>query len=515
MWMMLVLPGPLLAQATREGGYVVMQGGQEIVRERYRFDGRRLESTLVVPAQSIVLEGATEYDGSLTPVRYHAALHALGDTVIRQTLTATFGPDSVRWEISGAGAPSGATAITPPFQVFRNLSFAHLAIAILDASTAPGGRKTFSAWVPDGAAVIPLAIAVMGDTGTLTLSGIPMRFEMERGWPTRVEVPAQGVTVEWRAEVDPGMPPADTAGPRPPETVRESAFAFASGEVGLDGTLTVPAEGVGPWPVGLIVAGSGPTDRNGNSGMGLKTNTYAQLAWRLAERGIATVRYDKRGLGASRASFDPSQVTFDDFAGDVAAGVRALRADSRFGPVLVIGHSEGAGLAIRAAEMGAPVSGLALVAGMGRDFTTVLRGQLAEQLDDSTMAAFDRAWAQYLAGEEVGQVPDAVRVLFAPVNRRFVQTAVAFDAARALAKLKLPVLILQGETDFQVSVADARLLHAAKPDAELVILPAVNHTLKAAPVRDRVAQAGTYLDPSVPVAPEVVAAIARWVETMR
>ena len=242
---------------------------------------------------------------------------------------------------------------------------------------------------------------------------------------------------------------------------------------------------------------------------------YAELGWGLAERGIATVRYDKRGLGRSRGSFDLSKVTFDDFAGDVAAGVRALAADGRFGQVYVIGHSEGAALGIRAAQMGAPMDGLVLVSGMGRDFTTVLRQQLAEQLDSATLAAFDSAWPRYLRGEDVGDVPKVLQSFFAPVNRRFVQTSQAFRPADAIASISVPTLIVQGATDVQVSVEDARLLAAAKPDAKLVILPEVNHVLKRAPQRDRVAQGPTYLDPSLPIAPEVVATIADWIHAAR
>lgn len=510
-----VVPGVVHAQAASRCGYVVRRGEQDLVRETYTFDGRVLQSTMLVPARGIEITGRTEYDASLVPTRYRSSVRRAGDTTALQSIDVTFGPDSLHWEITGQGARTGALPIAAPYTLFRNLAFSHLAVAVLRAYRTSGGTATYATWVPDGNVVIPMTIDVAGDTGTLVMQGVQMHLTTSDRWIRSVEIPAQGVTVEWRDQVDLGIVPADTAGPKPPASVQESPYAFRSSDLELDGTLTVPARGAGPWPVGLIVAGSGPTDRNGNSAAGIETNMYAELAWGLADHGIATVRYDKRGLGRSRGSFDLSKVTFDDFAGDVAAGVRALVADGRFGQVYVIGHSEGAALGIRAVQMGAPVGGLVLVSGMGRDFTTVLRQQLGEQLDSATLAAFDQAWPRYLHGEEVGDVPAVLRSFFAPVNRRFVQTSQAFRPADALASVSVPTLIVQGATDVQVSVEDARLLAAAKPDAKLVILPEVNHVLKRAPKRDRVAQGPTYLDPSLPIAPEVVTTIADWIRAKR
>lgn len=300
--------------------------------------------------------------------------------------------------------------------------------------------------------------------------------------------------------------PADTVAP---STVGESAFPITSGALTLDGTLTLPAGATQPVPAAVIIAGSGPTDRDGNAGQQLRTNMYAQLAWRLGERGIATLRYNKRGLPGTTGTFTMATTTFDDFAADAAAAARALAGHSAVSHVVLVGHSEGAGLALRASDQGAPAAGVALIAGLGRPFVTVLREQLSRQLDSANLARFDTAMARYL-GDGPVEPPPGLGMLFLPVNRRFVQTTAAFDATATVARIPVPVLIVQGAADLQVRVADAEALHAARPDARLAILPGVNHVMKHAegPLG---AQLASYRDPTMPVAPELIEAVAAWI----
>lgn len=304
---------------------------------------------------------------------------------------------------------------------------------------------------------------------------------------------------------------ADTVAPA---SITESTYTFKSGAITLEGTLARPRAG-GRIPVALIVAGSGPTDRNGNSGW-LRPNAYAQLAWRLAERGIASLRYDKRVLPSARGSFDPALITFDDFAADLAAGARALAADSRFSQVVVIGHSEGGALAIRALKNGLDVvDGIALVSTAGRTMTAILHEQVGRQVDAATLARFDSAMTRYLAGEDPGEVPPPLLPLFLPVNRRYTQTVAQFDPVAELRATELPVLILQGATDIQVTVADARALERARNDALVVVIPATNHVLKAVTDTTLGGQLPAYRDPTIPVVPRVVDELVSWISILR
>jgi pimeloyl-ACP methyl ester carboxylesterase len=294
--------------------------------------------------------------------------------------------------------------------------------------------------------------------------------------------------------------------------VVEEPFAWQDGPQRLEGTLALPLHPAGRVPVALIIAGSGPTDRDGNSPLGVHSDVYRKLAWALAQRGIASVRYDKRGIGRSSFSGDPAAVSFGDFVDDAVAGARALSADRRLTKVVLVGHSEGALLAERAANLGAPVAGVVTMAGMGRPLATVLREQLARQLDSAQLAAYDRTVAAYLADGPMPVVDSSLRALLNPSVRRFLRTESVLDPAAEAHRLPVPLLVLQGATDIQVSVADAEALRAARPDAEVHVLVQTSHMFARAASRDPVAQAPGYTDPSAALVPELVPLIAGFVE---
>jgi pimeloyl-ACP methyl ester carboxylesterase len=310
-------------------------------------------------------------------------------------------------------------------------------------------------------------------------------------------------------------PPIDTV---PPRSVIELPFSFQSGALTLPGTLTMPANYSSRLPVALIVAGSGPTDRNGNSAGPLRaqnnSNLYAILAWQLADAGIASVRYDKRALGENLQKINLAETSIDDFIADVIAGARKLAADRRFSKVVLIGHSEGAELVLQAANRGAPAAGIVMLSGAGRPIMTVLREQLSKQLPPEELVKWDSASARYLRGEDAGDVHPGLKPLLLPVNRRFMQTWVKYDPPAEIARVNVPVLIVQGGHDLQISEADAHALQAAQPAAKLVVVPAANHVFRAA-TDDRMAQARLYTDPTIPIVPELTPAIADWIKRLK
>ena len=297
----------------------------------------------------------------------------------------------------------------------------------------------------------------------------------------------------------------------PPAAAVESLYTIRSAGLELAGTLTIPRGVTKPVPVVVIIAGSGPTDRNGNSVMGIRPNSYAQLAWRLAERGIASLRYDKRGLPGTRGTFDMTKMTLADFAADARAAAESLSRDRRFARVLFLGHSEGASLALIAAGQGAPVVGVIHVSGLGRRTGEVLREQLSKQFDSATVARYDTAMKHYLLGEQPADVPPQLVMLFVPLNRTFMSSMMAFDPPAAIRAVRQPVLIVQGATDLQARVVDAERLHAARPDARLVVIPLANHVLKQVSDTTLPGQMPSYQNPALPIMPEVVKAIADWI----
>ncbi|PYO89202.1 MAG: alpha/beta hydrolase [Gemmatimonadetes bacterium] len=297
----------------------------------------------------------------------------------------------------------------------------------------------------------------------------------------------------------------------PPAVAVESPYTIHSGALELGGTLTLPRGATGRLPVVVIIAGSGPTDRNGNSMMGIRPNSYAQLAWRLAERGIASLRYDKRVLPATKGTVDITRLTLEDFAADARAAAESLARDARFSRVVLLGHSEGSALALIAARQGPPVAGVISVSGLGRPLGVVMREQLARQFDSATLVRYDTAMAQYLRGETPKDVPPLLGVLFVPVNQNFMKSLAAFDPPAAIHAVAQPVLIIQGGRDLQVTVADAtRLIEAARTGSKLVIVPLANHVLKEATDTTLPGQIRAYQDPTVPIMPDVANAIADW-----
>ncbi|HWK36860.1 alpha/beta hydrolase [Sphingomonas sp.] len=284
----------------------------------------------------------------------------------------------------------------------------------------------------------------------------------------------------------------------------------------LAGTLIDAGKGA---PVVLVIPGSGPTDRDGNNPLGVTAATYRLLADALAERGVSSVRIDKRGLFGSKAAVaDPNAVTVADYAGDAHAWVDAIRARTGADCVWLLGHSEGGLVALQAAQDPRGLCGVILVATAGRRLGAVMREQLNANPANApilppTLAAID----SFEAGRRVdpATLPAPVRPMFSAAVQGYLIDMFAHDPAKLTAAITLPVLIVQGERDIQVAVADARALKAAAPKATLTLVPAVNHVLKAVESDDRAANIATYRDPSLPVAPGVVDAVAGFVTAKR
>jgi pimeloyl-ACP methyl ester carboxylesterase len=269
----------------------------------------------------------------------------------------------------------------------------------------------------------------------------------------------------------------------------------------------------------LIVPGSGPTDRDGNNPLGVAASPYRLIAEGLAERGISSVRVDKRGMfGSAGAIADPNAVTLADYAADVHAWIATIRERTGTACVFVLGHSEGAVVALEAAGEPDGICGLLLVSGPGRRLSDVMRAQFeSNPANAPILPQVLGAIATLEAGGTVdaSTLHPALAGLFAPAVQPFLRDLFSRDPATMIAGLDLPVLILQGETDIQTSAEDARRLSAANPKAQLRLLPGVNHLLKAAPADDLAAHLATYADRDLPLAPGVVDALAAFVDHNR
>ena len=299
-----------------------------------------------------------------------------------------------------------------------------------------------------------------------------------------------------------------------------AAAALVSSNVNIPGpqgplaaTLTDPAKNA---PVLLLIPGSGPTDREGDNPAGVSGGIYRQLSEQLAARGIATLRIDKRGMfGSKRAIADANAVTIADYVADVRGWTTFLQARGK--PcVWLAGHSEGGIVALAAAQQPTGICGLILLAAPGRPLGSVLRTQLKPKLPPAMFASADAAIARLERRQRVdaASVPAPLAPLFNPAVQPYLMDLMAHDPAALAAKSRLPMLIVQGETDIQVGTEDARLLAAARPGAKLVLVPGINHLWRKAPA-DEATNAATYRDSTIPVDPRVAAAVAAFVTIKR
>jgi uncharacterized protein len=282
----------------------------------------------------------------------------------------------------------------------------------------------------------------------------------------------------------------------------------------LSGTLELP-NGNGPFPVALIIAGSGPTDRDGNNPNGLKTNAYKLLAEGLAKNGVASLRYDKRGIGkSSSAATREEDLRFETYVNDAVAWLEKLGQDSRFSKRFVIGHSEGSLIGILAAQQvyaqNKPIAGFVSIAGAGRAIDEILIEQLKPQLSADQLEESRRILGELKAGRSVANPAEKLpaqlaAALFRPSVQPYLISWFRYDPALEIAKLKIPSLVVQGSTDIQVNLQDAERLAAASKQKPLLI-EGMNHVFKTATL-EGASQNAAYTNPDLPLAAKLLETI--------
>jgi pimeloyl-ACP methyl ester carboxylesterase len=227
----------------------------------------------------------------------------------------------------------------------------------------------------------------------------------------------------------------------------------------------------------IIIAGSGPTDRHGNS-LSIKGYYLKMLADGLNKNGVSTFRYDKRGVSKSLGNLkSTAEIRFSDYINDAKSIINHFKNIKRFTKIVVIGHSEGALIGMIASKSIA--DNFISIAGAGEDYLTVIKRQL------STRAPYIKAMSDPIINELkknklVDSVPPLLNNLFAPNLQTFLIDASSHDPVVEISKLKIPVLIIQGTNDVQITVNDAEILHAAASESRLEIIEGMNHVLRQA-----------------------------------
>jgi dipeptidyl aminopeptidase/acylaminoacyl peptidase len=295
--------------------------------------------------------------------------------------------------------------------------------------------------------------------------------------------------------------------------VTPGSVTIKSADATLKGTLTVPDD-AGKVPVVLIIAGSGPTDRNGNTvQMGIKPNTYLLLANAFKQNNIATLRYDKRLVGQSTATRTQAQTTFEDMINDAVSCIKFLKADGRFSKIIIAGHSEGSLIGMIACQR-EKVDGFISLAGAGFPLDQVLERQIkvsAPGLYDKVVPIVD----SIKAGQRVKQKLDpGFETIFGASLQTYMHSLFQYKPQQEIAKLTVPVLIVQGTTDIQVSLADAFNLKEVKANARFQIVNGMSHILKQGPA-DRQQNAATYSKPDLPLHPELVPVLVSFIKSIK
>ncbi|MEG0385982.1 MAG: alpha/beta hydrolase [Solibacillus sp.] len=263
-----------------------------------------------------------------------------------------------------------------------------------------------------------------------------------------------------------------------------------------------------PKALTIIVAGSGPTNKDGNS-IGMTNNSYKMLANGLAESGIASIRYDKRGIGDNlQLVKDPTVLTIDDFAKDVASIVQYAKNDDRFSEIHIIGHSEGALLASIAAQQ-QQVDSIILLAGAGRTIDEVILEQLSSQLPTSLLEESKSIFSTLKSGQRVDSFSNELQSLFAISAQPYLISWLKYNPMIELENANTKKYVLQGTTDLQVSIADAENL--GKVADEVIIIEEMNHFLKKASL-DRAENFATYTNAELTLHPDVLPAIVNLID---
>jgi len=278
------------------------------------------------------------------------------------------------------------------------------------------------------------------------------------------------------------------------QTTDDVTINFSDGQ--LSGVLTT-ADTSQKTPIVYIIAGSGPNDRDGNQG-DMKSNAHLMLSDALVDHGISTLRVDKRMSGESIFEMKSEEdISFDTFVSDANAWIDLIVERDLYSDIIILGHSQGSLVAMLAAKKNDKVSAIISLAGPSEKILVKLREQIYGQTP-IFKTGLEPIFVELEKGNRVDSIPPIFNSIFRPSLQPFLISWNKYSPTEEISKLNIPIAIVQGSTDIQVTLDDAKGLHAAQATAELMIIEGMNHVLKEAP-EDRRANIKTYSDPELPL----------------
>ena len=242
----------------------------------------------------------------------------------------------------------------------------------------------------------------------------------------------------------------------------------------LPGTLT-HKKSIKKQSLIIWVHGSGNVDRNGNqSGVNVQANYIKQFRDSVNKYDIAFFSYDKRTVNPKNLKF-LKNISFNDLVLDVQKVIFRFKDDPRFPEIILVGHSQGSLVAMLA--INEFVNKFISIAGLSESVDKTIIKQVSAQNEE-----FGKITEQHI-GElkstgTINEVNPMLAALFAKKNHKFLLDYFKYNPQDKIKELKIPILILNGDKDIQVSVEDAKKLNKANPVSRLVLIRNMNHVLK-------------------------------------
>ncbi len=291
-------------------------------------------------------------------------------------------------------------------------------------------------------------------------------------------------------------------------TTEEKILETKTGK--LAGTMYLPNVAKKSLSLIIIQAGSGATDRNGNSLPFVKSNSYKLIAEAMAAKNIATLLVDKRGIADSKDAMKAEKdLRFDDYVTDLTDWVRFVKKDKRIKNIYLAGHSEGSLVAMLSAQK-EKVTGYISIAGAGESIDKIIVWQYKQQAPKIALV-IDSLFNRLKNNLPIDTVPKMLMSIFRPSVQPYIASWMKYDPAVEIKKLKIPILIIQGTTDIQVTVQQSENLKNAIPKAKYVLIPEMNHVLKEAP-EDRQKNMETYGNENLPLHTELVNSLDNFIK---
>jgi alpha/beta superfamily hydrolase len=279
------------------------------------------------------------------------------------------------------------------------------------------------------------------------------------------------------------------------------------GDLKLHTVLTSPTDDRG-CPLAIIIAGSGPTDLNGNQ-PNMCNNSLKYLAEALVENNIATLRFDKRGVGKSKSiGLKEADLTIDRYADDLVSIINYFKGKG-YSAIYVIGHSEGSLIGLIAVQKN-KISGFVSIAGAGNSADEILKKQLRSKLPQVLFTQVETIIDSLKNCHLVKQVPPQFNSLFRPSVQPYLISWFKYNPTILISDLNCPLIIIQGDKDIQVDVDEANILVKASQKGKLIVISNMNHVLKTinGEVQENLA---SYSNPDLPINPILVKGITDFI----